>query len=171
MLNKHKSADEILRIKRFRRRLVRYLCILGAFILIGYAASPWVKIGFNGTNSVEGYVFLIVKNNNPVRGELMAFWPKENQFYKSIWFVKYAKGMPGDVIEIKDRSFYINGEYVGDAKLKSKTNVDLHMISPGVIPFGHYFAWTPHKDSFDSRYEEIGLVSEASVIGRAYRIF
>mgnify|MGYP001569929067 CR=1 FL=1 len=168
---KNKSETEVLRIRLFRKKLIRGLSVLGIFILLGYAVSPWVKIGFNGTSSVNGYVFLIVKNVAPERGELMAFWPKKNNFYNNIWFVKYVKGMPGDVIDVKDRGVYINGSHVGDAKTKSKTDGDLHVVSPGVIPAQHYFAWTPHKDSFDSRYEEIGLVSENSVIGRAYRIF
>lgn len=171
MASKPMSDAEILRIQRFRKRLFRALCVLGFFILLGWAVSPWIKIGFNGTNSVDGYVFLIVKNVKPERGELMAFWPPKNDFYNNIWFVKYAKGVAGDVVDVRGQSFFLNGEYVGDAKTVSAMGVPLQAAKPGRILGGYYFVWTPHKDSFDSRYAQIGLISERSVIGRAYRIF
>jgi conjugal transfer pilin signal peptidase TrbI len=40
-----------------------------------------------------------------------------------------------------------------------------------MIPQGKYFVWTPHIDSYDSRYDEIGLVDERTIIGVAYPLF
>lgn len=162
---------EQVRRQRFRKRLFRSLCALGVAVLLVWASSPFIKIGFNATDSVGGYVFLIVKNVEPKKGELAAFWPPENEFYKNIWFVKYIKGGPGDSVSWEGRSVYVNGEYLGDAKPESKNGIKLHPSGSGTIPEGYYFAWTPHKDSFDSRYKQIGPIPKASVFGRAYRIF
>ncbi|EJG1004445.1 S26 family signal peptidase [Vibrio parahaemolyticus] len=164
------AADDHNRLKRFRKNLFRWLCGIVFIVLLGWGASPFVKIGFNGTNSVDGYMFLIVKGVVPETGELVAFWPPENDFYQNIWFVKYMKGAAGDEIVRTGQSFYINGEYIGDAKTESNGGVVLQPSNSGVLPQGYYFVWTPHEDSFDSRYEQIGWIPEKSIIGRAFRI-
>src|SRR5690606_7697864 len=170
MASKEITPAEQQRRQRFRKNLFRWLCGVGFVFLLGLGASPFVKVGFNGTDSVDGYVFLIVKDAMPKKGELVAFWPPENDFYQNIWFVKYMKGGAGDEVVRKGQAFYINGEYIGDAKIESKSGVALQPSKSGVIPQGYYFVWTPHADSFDSRYEQIGWIPKSSVIGRAYRI-
>ena len=167
----NKVEDERLRLKRFRTRLFRWLCGVGFVVLLGLAASPFMKIGFNGTDSVDGYVFLIIKGVLPRKGELVAFWPPKNDFYQDIWFVKYMKGVPGDEVIRQGQSFYLNGEYIGDAKKESTGGVALRPSDSGVIPNNYYFVWTGHANSFDSRYQQIGWIPQNSIIGSAYRIF
>lgn len=170
-MNNDEKLESEVRLSRFRRNLFRWLCGIGFIVLIGWGTSPFVKLGFNATNSVDGYVFLIVKGVIPQKGELVAFWPPENDFYENVWFVKYLKGVPGDSVVRQGQLFYIDGEYLGAAKTQSKGGIPLEPSKAGVIPDNSYFVWTPHADSFDSRYEQIGLVSEDRFIGRAYRIF
>ena len=170
MKSNSNSGDDNNRIKAFRKNLFRWLCGVAFIVLLGWGASPFVKIGFNGTNSVDGYLFLIVKSAVPEKGELVAFWPPENDFYQNIWFVKYMSGVAGDEVVRTDQSFYINGEYIGDAKKESKGGVALQPSNGGVLPKGYYFVSTPHEDSFDSRYEQIGWIPEENIIGRAFRI-
>lgn len=157
--------------QQFRIKMLRVGCWIGVFFLLGWGVSPYMKIGFNCTDSVDGYVFLIVKNLAPQKGGLVAFWPPKNDFLNTYWFVKYLKGVAGDEVVRQGQAFYINGEYIGAAKQKSKGGIVLKPSAGGVIPQGYYFVWTPHADSFDSRYEQIGWIPESSVIGRAYRIF
>jgi len=158
-------------LKQFRGNLLGYLCVIVYVILLGWSLSPFMKIGFNITDSVNGYVFLIIKDVLPEKDELVAFWPPENDIYpRNIWFVKYIKGVAGDEVTRRGQSFFIDGEYVGDAKKASKGGVVLRPGQDGVIPQGFYFVWTPHADSFDSRYEQIGWIPEHLVIGVAYRI-
>ncbi|EKG0020428.1 S26 family signal peptidase [Vibrio cholerae] len=170
-MESNSNVTDDYRLKRFRKNLFRWLCGVVFIVLLGWSASPFVKIGFNGTNSVDGYLFLIVKGEIPKKGELVAFWPPENDFYQNIWFVKYMKGGAGDEVVRTGQSFYINSEYIGDAKTQSNSGVALQPSNGGVLPEGYYFVWTPHEDSFDSRYEQIGWIPEKSIIGRAFRIF
>ena len=155
---------------RMRRRIVRFGYVLTAVALIIWGVSPWVKLGINTSSSVDGWLFLMVKNTPPERGELIGFWPPENDFFQEIWFVKYIAGMPGDIVERHEREFFINGQYIGDAKTESMTGIPLEVSGVGVIPPGHYFVWTPHKDSFDSRYAQIGWIPKDNIIGRTYRL-
>lgn len=154
-----------------RRKIVQVLCILGVIGFLCWGASPWITVGVNLSSSVDGRVFLVLKREVPKRADLVAFWPPENRFYQNIWFVKYAAGVEGDLVDVADRNFFINGEFVGRAKETSLAGEPLSPSSGGVVPEDHYFVWTAHPDSFDSRYEDIGFVSKNRVIGRAIRIF
>jgi len=159
------------KVQKFRNRFMRFLYVLTAIVILLWGVSPWVKIGFNGTDSVDGWVFLIVKGQIPEKNELAAFYPPDNDFYQNIWFVKYIKGTEGDVVGWQGQNFYINSELMGEAKPVSRSGVALVKGHAGVIGKGEYFVWTNHKDSFDSRYQQIGWITEDNIIGTAIRIF
>lgn len=165
------DLSESHRKRLFRQRLVRYISLLAVMILVIWGLSPWMKLSFNMSESLDGYLFVILKNVEIRRGDQFAFHPPENRFFKNTWFVKIAAGVEGDLVAVKDLSFFINDQYVGDAKTQTMNGDRLFPSSPGYIPAGYYFAWTPHKHSFDSRYEDIGWINKDRIIGRAYRIF
>ncbi|WP_287962367.1 S26 family signal peptidase [Alcanivorax sp.] len=163
------------RLRRFRRRLFRSILIVCAVIGVGYAFSPWLKIGFNMNESMEGTVFLILKKIEPEVGQMAAFWPPKNAFYPHTWFVKYVKGGPGDIVGVREdgghQMVYLNDQYVGAALRKARNGSPLTPTQEGVLPPGKFFMWTPHPRSFDSRYNEIGWIDESRIIGRAVRLF
>ncbi len=88
-------------------------------------------------------------------------------------------------ITIVDKEVFVAGSLIGVVKpyakkveelIKAKTDFDakkfrLHAIEPSKIPAHKFFAYTPHKDSFDSRYQEIGLIDEKDIIGTAVLTF
>ena len=60
------------------------------------------------------------------------------------------------------------GNVVSEAGRQKTIEVFGEPLTPGatgVVPPGCYFAATPHKDGFDSRYAEIGFVCARQVIG------
>ena len=79
--------------------------------------------------------------------------------------VKIAKQLncyAGDVLSVKDRSYYCNDSFLGYAKLKGLSGRELpQFIFNGVIPEGMAFAHGVHIDSFDSRYWGLLDLSEA----------
>lgn len=133
-------------------------------------SSKWIKIGFNNSESLPGSIFLVIKNGEINRGDLVAFYPPKNPNYKT-WFVKYLVGLPGDKVREYNRDFFINDRFIGRAKEYSKQGIKLEKTTSRVIEKGFFFMWTPHKDSYDSRYQDIGLIPSDRVIGRAIRIF
>ena len=156
------------------RRLVRWSAIaggvIGALWLVGLSLSPWIRIGINVTDSLPGWLFLVVKTERPRQGDFIAFYPPaDRRFYK--WdgavFVKVAAGTGGDRVTWIGRTFFINGRPMGTAKTQATTGEPLSTSAAGVIPAGHYFVWTPHPDSYDSRYSDIGWIAPDRVIGRA----
>ncbi len=167
------STDPHPKIHRFARWMGLTLGIILSVWLISLMLSPWYRLGINGTDSLPGVLYLVLKTEVPTtRGDLVAFYPPENRFYpREMFFIKKAMGMPGDEVTRKGRDFYINGGYVATAKTRSRSGKPLRPGPAGVIPDGHYFVWTPHPDSYDSRYEDIGWISKDRIIGRAVRLF
>lgn len=162
-----------MKIRRFIRRMALTLALIASIGLMSLALSPWYRLGINGTDSLPGVLYLVVKNEVPERhGNLVAFYPPTNDFYpSSMFFIKKAMGLPGDKVTREGRAFYINGEYQAIAKTHSRSGVPLQSGPAGIIPDGQYFVWTPHPDSYDSRYEDIGWITKDRIIGRAVRLF
>jgi len=59
----------------------------------------------------------------------------------------------------------VNGREVARMKAVTKLGEALTPGVTGAIPAGCYYAGTPHRDGFDSRYAEIGLVCRRQIIG------
>jgi type IV secretory pathway protease TraF len=74
-------------------------------------------------------------------------------------------------IEWKYREVFVGDKLIGVAKTHSLKGAPLEIITSGVIPAHKFFAYTPHKDSFDSRYQDLGLVDEKDIIGTAIVAF
>lgn len=160
------------------RRAVRWVTItLVVFLCMGlltWLLSPYYRIAINETHSLPGHVYIIKRGVLPKRGDLITFrLPMSGVKYypPGYQFTKIAKGVAGDRVEYRGREVFINGEKIGIAKEYSQKGEPLELGFSGVIPPGHYFAWTPHKDSYDSRYRDIGLVSPEQVIGSAVPVF
>lgn len=86
-------------------------------------------------------------------------------------YVKRIIGVPGDTVEMKDKTVYLNGEplqedYVthrGESYMDNFTLSDLG-VEGEVIPEGHYLVLGDNRPiSRDSR--DFGLITEASIIG------
>ena len=166
------AMAEAYRINKGRKKILRWLCFIAAIILIFWALSPFGQFAINGVKSLDGFLYFVEKGAKPVHGEIAAFYPPNGNLYPDeMWFGKIIAGSAGDVVTIENRSFYINGHYIGDAKESSTGGIPLEMSSPGVIPVGYYFMWTPHEGSYDSRYEDINWIHETRIFGRMHRIF
>lgn len=138
-------------------------------------ASIWFVCNFSVSvdvsRSLDEKGYLISNNKIPKRADYIEFMPPEtSRAPKGFSFVKIVKGIAGDKISIKDRDVYINDEFIGTAKERSKDGAELAVTQEMVIPEGHYFVWTPHEYSYDSRYADIGLIPAQLIHGIAYPI-
>jgi conjugal transfer pilin signal peptidase TrbI len=133
--------------------------------------SEYYTIGVNLTDSLPEQIYLISKDKMPrTRDDYISFHAPNNKLHKEP-FLKLVGGIEGDIVEEKSRNFYINGVPIGYAKEYSKTGEKIELGFTGVIPKGCYFVYSNHKDSYDSKYKDIGLVCRADVIGTALPIF
>lgn len=165
-------AQKAVRLTKARRTIARWLCGIAAIILMNFVISPFGQFAYNGTPSMDGTLFFVFKNQFPSKGEIAAFHPPYDNLYPdAMWFGKYIVGIPGDLVSIEGRDFYINGRYIGTAKKYSSGGKKMEMSSPGVIPEGYYFVWTNHENSYDSRYADIGWIPRTNIFGRMRRIY
>ena len=142
---------------------------LGLLMLLTALLSPWLVTNID--DSLPGLFYQIERGTLPARGEVAALRVPANPYYPiDAPFLKIVKGLPGDrVMRIKER-VYVNGEYVGIAKPFTRRGNPLTPGPTGVIPPGRYFIWTPHPDSYDSRYGEVGWIKAERFLGTAKRV-
>jgi hypothetical protein len=98
---------------------------------------------------------------DPPPGELL----RRHFGAKPQMFGKIAYGVPGDIISHIGRTVAVNGHPVAQMKPFTRFGEPLTPGATGRVPAGCYFAATPHKDGFDSRYGEIGFVCGRQIIG------
>lgn len=139
------------------------------FSTLGFEISKSYGFALNETESLPNWAFAVDKTKKvPARGDYFVFVAPANPYYPAgMQFIKQVAGVPGDVVTTKGRDFYINGQYVGRAKERSKKGDTVEMNAEGVIPAGKYFVVTPHPDSLDSKYRLIGLIDQSRFVGRA----
>lgn len=142
---------------------------------VAYVQQHYLVI-HNKSESLPSHWFVISKGQIPQKDQIFAFKAKDNPAYKAgEIFIKIVGGAGGDEVKIKERNFYITNQFgdqfIGTAKTESLKGLSLEMLDAGIIPEHFFFAYTTHKDSYDSRYKEIGLINEKDIIGTAVLAF
>lgn len=121
-----------------------------------------VKIPFT-----DKYLF---RGEDPQRGDIIVFkFPGD----ESVDYIKRIVGVPGDVIEVKNKQLYRNGEAVKESYIQH-THPNfigrLDNVGPVTVPEDEYFVMGDNRDnSEDSR--AWGTVSREKIHGKAWRIY
>jgi conjugal transfer pilin signal peptidase TrbI len=149
--------------------------------LIALAATSMIwllqanyEVVINHSESLPIHFVLIEKGQIPTKlNQIFVFKVRNNPHYKmqEMNFIKLVGGFAGDKIETNGRDFYVRGKFIGTAKTQSLKGLPLEMSKMGTIPEHTFFAYTPHIDSFDSRYQDLGLIDEKDIIGTAVFAF
>ena len=145
---------------------------VGAVAILAVASLPWVSYQVNMTHSLPGHIYIVLKGSKPEKGDLVAYkWRGGATYPPGATFIKVVAGVEGDAIEVRERSVYVGGTFIGNAKTHSKAGIPLEPVKSGVLEMGELFVATPHPDSLDSRYKLGGPVQPIQVLGRAYVLF
>lgn len=148
--------------------------VCGVVVLV-FAILPGLGITFaiNASPSIDSRVFLVIEGIEPRCGGLGVFYfnVPDNPYWKEgTRFVKRFIGCPGDVLQVRERDFYVNGRLVGTARETDSHGIPVsHFTWNGKIPEGHYFVMGDSPRSYDSRYW--GFVKKEWIAGRAYPLF
>lgn len=88
-------------------------------------------------------------------------------------FIKRVVGLPGDVVEIRDKKFYRNGKSVHEDYVQHRDRriVDKRDdFGPYTVPEDSYFVLGDNRDeSYDSRFW--GSVEREDILGKAWIIY
>ena len=153
--------------------LLSKVCVVLLLAILGILwLSKHIILAMNTSNSLPQTSFLIIKGKAIKRGDYVAFYAPSNPLYPgTLLFVKQVAGVEGDKVSEKDNVFHVNHQKIGLAQPHSSKGIPLHKGSTGIIPRGHYFVYTSHPRSFDSRYAEMGWVPLSHVVGRGLPLF
>lgn len=81
--------------------------------------------------------------------------------------IKQIVGLEGDRIWYdSDQCLWTNDRKIGFLKSISKSKRILSPISSQLIPKGYVFLYSNHESSFDSRYQELGLIPVSALEGK-----
>lgn len=152
--------------RHFKQAIILTLLIFCfALGLVSYQATADRIFVLNYSDSLPHWAFLIDRGQEPQVGEMVFFVPPKNRFYGGRPFVKTIAAGPGDRVTIKQKQLFINGETLCALLDAAKDGSPLHPGPTGVIPDGHYFLYSNHERSYDSRYSDIGWVPAERIIG------
>lgn len=150
------------------------ITVLAFVVLLGFYMTKLFHLGINRSASIDAKVFFANKLEKDVkRGDLVTFKFYGDHYPHGMSFTKYIAGMPGDVVTVdENKNYFVNGQFVGQAKEESFTFEPLEATHfRGVIPPGKFWYYTKHPDSFDSRYQMAGLGDLQDVVGKTYIVF
>ncbi len=96
------------------------------------------------------------------RGDVVVFWyPRD----PSVSFIKRVVGLPGDSVEVRAGTVYVNGQRLQEDYVDAKFRDD-ESYSPVDVRRGYYYVLGDHRNSSnDSR--SWGEVPEKYIYGRA----
>lgn len=130
--------------------------------VIGDSMEPTL---YNGQEILMNRI--IYRVSTPKRGDVVVFLPNGNQ--NSHYYVKRVVGLPGEVVQIKDGSVYIDGVFLEEAEELDK------MIDAGIaqneleLAADEFFVLGDNRNSSeDSRSGNIGAVKKNNIIGKAW---
>ncbi len=113
--------------------------------------------------------------SSPKRGDVIVFrYPEDEE--KD--FIKRIVGLPGDTVEIKNKTVYINGQAFDDTAFTQRVDPGLidglinprDNFGPVTVPDDAYFVMGDNRDqSLDSRFW--GYVRDTKIKGKAFRIY
>ncbi len=130
--------------------------------VIGDSMEP---VLYNGQEILMNRV--IYRLSLPKRGDVVVFLPNGNQ--NSHYYVKRVVGLPGETVQIKDGSVYINGVLLEEDDSFDK------MAEAGIaeneleLASDEFFVLGDNRNSSeDSRSGNIGAVRKDTIIGKAW---
>ncbi|WP_008317497.1 signal peptidase I [Leptolyngbya sp. PCC 6406] len=104
--------------------------------------------------------------NPPVRGDIVVFWPPESLFpagARRDAFIKRIIGLPGDTVEIRDGTVFVNGDALEENYIKAEPD---YIWGPETVPVDQYLVLGDNRNSsYDSH--AWGFVPRDNIIGRA----
>lgn len=113
----------------------------------------------------------LYKGDDPKRGDIIIFqYPND----PSVDYIKRVIGVPGDVIEMRDKQLYRNGQPVKESYIRHTDPAGIEPFrdnyAPVTVPEGKYFVMGDNRDnSLDSRFW--GFVDRSAIRAKAWRIY
>jgi signal peptidase I len=146
------------------KKIFVILCV--TLFLVGWLISQ-TRLTQCVSGSLKGVNYLFVlKSKNINRGDIVFIRGHKNPIINGN-LAKKVVGLPGDIIHISKNTIFVSEHKIGPLQAETKTGKLLTPLQQKSIPEGYVFVAGDDERSFDSRYEEFGLVPLQEIWGRA----
>lgn len=159
---------------------IKYPLAIGGFCLILGALATFTRFDVCLTKSLDEVNYILtLKRAFPfqrpiVRGDIVSIIGHTPQYGGLVpgkhIFAKRVLGLPGDLIVRKKNSLRV-GSQILPLLTETYEGQPLTPLDHNVVPEGSLFVAGSHPRSFDSRYEEFGLVKEKNIWGKGLLIW
>jgi signal peptidase I len=146
---------------------------IGIFCFILATLGTCTQLLENVSESLDDVRYLLVLKSTKIkRGDIVSIQGHTPQYVGKHIFTKRVVGIPGDYI-IRDKTHLTlktqNGAFsiTFPLLMQTKEGLTLTPLSLEIVPQGYFFVTGDHLRSFDSRYEEFGLVLKEKIYGKA----
>lgn len=129
--------------------------------------EPLIGIRQNVSDSLP-YSFFLSTRIGIIKSQMFVSFEHPKS---AIPLAKQIIGLPGDFVTIKNKTLYINERCYGLIQERTSAGDPIHPIPEGKIPEGYLFVYASHPKSFDSRYEEFGLVAISALMEALWPLF
>lgn len=142
------------------------LLILGASLgcVLGFILSQ-TYLTINQSPSLGYKAFLCFKNLSPQKGDFVSIEDHPTAYFDELPYTKRLTGLPGEEVGKDKALIFVGDHYVGALRESTRDGKPLHPLKTTTIPEGYVFVSADNPHSFDSRYEEFGLVKESCMRG------
>lgn len=159
----------VLEIIEFIKDSIFYIIVAATVIFfMMYVASFVTVSGDSMYPTLEDNQMLVLNKfkysfSEPERFDIVAV-----EFGVPNYLIKRIVGLPGEIVEYKDNTLYVNGETIEEDFIFGEITNDFSLEEIGeiVIPEDMYFVVGDNRDfSTDSRDSQIGLISKDDILG------
>lgn len=170
----------------FCKILKSKLFLIIVLLLIFFEIAFFVfdhKLSINISNSLPFRVFIIDKRKSSIdrikNGDYIQFKNNNTHYYNGTNITKRVLAIGGNKLEIyqyKEPKNNIQAQIKFDGVVLevrdyTKYGTKIYTNNIETIPQNYYFIYGTHRDSFDSRYREFGLINKKEIIGVAKPLF
>ena len=157
------------KIKKYIKEICPYIVIIIVVVLFRTFIATPVRVDGSSMDSTlkDGDILILNKlDNNYKRFDVVVI--DVNIDGKQVKLVKRIIGLPGESIEYKKNSLYINKKIIKDVATERTSDFTLNEIyNIEKIPQDHYFVMGDNRNgSRDSRDYSIGLIKKDDIVGK-----
>jgi signal peptidase I len=158
-----------LTMKIFREVAITVLIALAVFAVLRLTMQSYtVVMSSMEPNFYQGDCIMVSKVNyrssGPQRGEVIVFSPPFDSPHP---FIKRVIGLPGEIVEIKDGSVFVNGIPLDEEYVSAPPN---YTMSATGVPENEYFVLGDNRNRSNDSHTG-WLVPRDNIIGRAWFVY
>lgn len=173
MLDEHMNDNDTGKSENKMREVTRFLLTLVGAVLFGLLFQLWIARPANiSGNSMEptlshGDRVIVTRVpywfRGPRVGDIIAFPYRQGEY-----FIKRITAIPGDVVDVSEHQFVVNGTPMDDEFSAELIFVQSDVDFPVIVPENSFFVLGDNRNvSKDSRFQDVGFIPFEQIIGKA----